>query len=458
MTKAIFLKEISEGIYGYKFLLVLVTSTILIPLAMYSGASSYKEGLKQYRQATMESEQNFRNQKPKGPHDAAHFGRTISKPPAPLMAMSSGIHDALGVKSQIDPHFTPRLSGSRYDATPILSIFGHFDFAFIIQTIFSLLAIVYSFNLISGEKEAGTLRLIFSNAVSRNDVLVGKVLGGLVLLFAPMTLATLIGLVFLTPLFGVSLDSVSWWRLLLILGASALYISLIFLLGVFVSTRTTRTMNSFIILLLIWASLNFVIPRVAVTVAQSVYRIPSVQEIDMQVEGIRREESEKLSQRIQAYRASHPESKDKPLPPETAIQARQSMDEALEERESKLMQGYEAAKWSQVHLAINLSQLSPASAYTFAVMELAGTGIYRHNRFLQYLGEFQKGFRSHFDNLERQNVRTVDRFDNVPEASFSEESTSSVIGRIIPETGLIGVLTVILFAGAYFSFVRYDVR
>lgn len=134
------------------------------------------------------------------------------------------------------------------------------------------------------------------------------------------------------------------------------------------------------------------------------------------------------------------------------------MDEALEERESKLSQSYEGQKWRQVRLAINLSHLSPSSAYTNAVMDLAGTGIYRHDRFVRYLDEYRKAFRDYFDNLERQNVRTVSSFDNIPVMSFSEEPVSSVLSRIVIDVGFIALLTVLLFTGAYFSFVRYDVR
>lgn len=312
VLKAIFAKELLEAIYGYKFLLVLIASIALVPPALYSGAAAYREELRQHEQAMRESELTFRNQEPKPPHSAAHFGRLVSKPPAPLMLLASGVHNALGVSAQIDPHYTPRLTGSRYDSTPMLSIFGQFDFAFLIQVIFSLLALVYSFNLISGEKAEGTLKLIFSNAVSRKDFILGKVAAGLVVLLVPMAVAILIGLVLIAPIFDLSLDSGWLFRAGLIFLVSALYIAMIFLMGIFVSTRTVHAMSSFIALLLIWAGLNFVVPKIAAFVAQSIYRIPSVQEIEMQTAAIRREESEKMVKSFETYRASNP---GKSIPP-----------------------------------------------------------------------------------------------------------------------------------------------
>lgn len=134
------------------------------------------------------------------------------------------------------------------------------------------------------------------------------------------------------------------------------------------------------------------------------------------------------------------------------------MDEAIEDRESRLMQSYEAAKQRQVNLAVNLARVSPASAYLFAVAELAGTGIHRHNRFLRFLDQYRKTFRDYFDNLERQRVQIVKDFSHVPNISFSEEPLRSVLARVIPDAGLISALMVLFFAGAYFSFIKYDLR
>ncbi|HEU4387364.1 MAG TPA: ABC transporter permease subunit [Blastocatellia bacterium] len=458
MFKTIFSKEIREGIYTYKFLLIVLCAMILVPLSLYSGARTYKEQVSQFQRAEADSDRTVKTQEPKAPHTAAHFGIVVSKPPAPLLGVAIGVHDALGIRSRIDPHQTPQLTGSLNETAPMLSAFGHFDFAFIVQTLFSLLALIYSFNLVSGEKEAGTLRLMFANAVSRSDVILGKAAAGFAMLLGPLAAASLAGLLFLTPLFGISLRGGAWIRLVAIFLASASYIALFFFLGTLVSTRTTRTMSSIIILILIWASLNFVIPRVAVMIAQSIYPAPSVQQVDMQVEAIRREETDKSVKRFQAYRNEHPDFKDKPLPSDVAVALRRQTDEAMEEREGKLMESYEARKRQQVRLAINLSRLSPCSAYANAVMELAGTGVFRHERFLRLLDEYRRDFRGYFDDLERQNVKTVNSFDNVPMFSFHEEATGSVIGRVTIDVGVITIVTVILFAGAYFSFVRYDIR
>jgi hypothetical protein len=132
------------------------------------------------------------------------------------------------------------------------------------------------------------------------------------------------------------------------------------------------------------------------------------------------------------------------------------MDQALEDREARLTQDYETGKWRQVRFAMALSRLSPSSAYAGAVMELAGTGVYRHDRFLRFLDEYRVAFRSYFDDLESRNVQSVKSFADVPEFSFREEPSRSVFARTIWDVGLITGMSITLFAAAYFSFVRYD--
>ena len=67
--------------------------------------------------------------------------------------------------------------------------------------VLSLIAILFTFDLISGEREHGTLRLTLANSVPRHTVLIGKFLGALVSISVPFTLAILINLVFLSGAF-----------------------------------------------------------------------------------------------------------------------------------------------------------------------------------------------------------------------------------------------------------------
>ena len=65
---------------------------------------------------------------------------------------------------------------------------------FIIGYVLSLVALLFTFDSISGERERGTLRLTLSNAIPRHTVLIGKFLGAFISVSIPFILAILVNL------------------------------------------------------------------------------------------------------------------------------------------------------------------------------------------------------------------------------------------------------------------------
>lgn len=457
MLRAVVWKELLDGIYGYKFVLTLILAFLVIPFSLYIGAQKYEQELAEYQQAVRDNLEAFRSQTPKAPHFAAHFGMTVNKPPAPLAALSSGVHDILGITTRIDPHRTPQLSGSAYARTPILMLFGTLNFAFVIQVIFSLVALLLASDLIAGEKEDGTLKLTLAHSVSRSAVLLSKLAGGLLVLLIPVLLATVAGLLFFTPPMGIDLNADEWLRVALILLLSLLYLAMMFMLGGLVSTLTHRRITSMVTLLVIWVFLIFIVPRAGASLAQQLYEIPSAQEVDRQIDEVSKEEFEKMVQRRDEILNAHPEYEGK-LSPELSVELRRGMDESVEQREGRVQQEVELAKAQQVRRAIALARLSPSTAYVLATTELSGTGVTRHQRFLRYLDDYRRTFSGYFDDMERRDVAEVESFDQVPLFSYREEGVRQILPRTLIDLGLMLSLILLLVAISHFSFLRYDVR
>ena len=72
--------------------------------------------------------------------------------------------------------------------------FQTIDWVFILKTLFSLFAILITFDTISGEKERGTLSLMCSNSVSKASIVIGKYLGALITVAVPAAAGILISL------------------------------------------------------------------------------------------------------------------------------------------------------------------------------------------------------------------------------------------------------------------------
>lgn len=458
MIRSLISKEILEGIRSYKFVLAFLLALTAIPFVLYVGTEQYQVELTEAQSANRESIEAFRNQPAKPPHSAAHFGMAVTKPPSPLTPFASGVQDVLGTRAELDPHLPPRLAGGASERTPVLTLFGKLDYAFLIQVVFGLFALLLSFDLVSGERENGTLKVILSNPVARSQVLVGKLIGGSVVLLLPVLLATVLGLLFLTPTAGVDLTGTEWLRVLGIVALSGLYLGMMFLAGLFVSILTRHRVTSLIVLLIAWVVLVFVIPRSAATLAQYLQEIPSGEEVAAQLREIRADEVEKYRTRAQEFVQENPLYSLQTLPPEFQVDNRRQMDEAVEERSSQVYRAVDAVQNRQVALATNLARISPATAYRLAVTDLAGTGVHRHQEFLRRLDDYRREFVGFFDALERQGASSVSDFSDVPVFEPPALDASADLRRVLLDTGLLLGVSLLLFTAAFVAFLRCDVR
>ena len=128
------------------------------------------------------------------------------------------------------------------------------DWAFIIAYVLSLIALLFTFDGISGERERGTLRLMLANSVPRHTVLIGKFLGALISVSIPFTLAVLMNLLMISTTSAVHLNIETWGRLGIICFIAILYACFFLALGLLVSARVQRSAVSLVILLLIWVT------------------------------------------------------------------------------------------------------------------------------------------------------------------------------------------------------------
>ncbi|MEZ4701889.1 MAG: ABC transporter permease [Rhodothermales bacterium] len=145
-------------------------------------------------------------------------------------------------------------------------MFRAIDFVFIVQVVLSLLTIVFAYDLISGEKESGTLRLMLANAVPRTQYIAAKIAGAWLGLMIPLIIPMLIG-VLLPMVFNIPFAGDDWLRLGKLTGYSMLYLTAFLCLGVLFSTLTHRSAMSFLTLLVFWIAMVLVVPRGGMMIA-----------------------------------------------------------------------------------------------------------------------------------------------------------------------------------------------
>jgi ABC-type transport system involved in multi-copper enzyme maturation permease subunit len=235
-----------------------------------------------------------------------------------------------------------------------------------------------AFRGISGEKENGTLRLILSNTLNRNQVLLAKYVSIILTIGIPLIAGSLVSLssmsIFMPQICGMT--EIARISLMIVLGF--FYLSIFALLGLFVSSMVGRSSVVLLILLSAWILAVVVVPNVSGILSDKLARVPSEYQTARQVGSILQEQVwariDKVRERI----------KQGELTDKTAI--KKETDSAYEKGQEDVRNHYalyENAMKHRSNVARNLSRLSPTGLFQFACESLADTGPRREERFLK---------------------------------------------------------------------------
>lgn len=469
MLRDIIAKEIQETIMSPRFVFTFLLCTILILISVYTGINNYQAEFREYSAAVALNKKNLESQQ--SYQTLAGLGTKINRKPQVLSTVVNGVQEAVGRVATVNIAYDPSMIDSKYSSNPIFAVFGALDLTFIVKIVLSLFAILFTYDAIVGEKERGTLKLSLSNRIPRDRLILGKAIGGFVSLLIPLIIPLILALLILTIYPNISLSGNDWVRLGILCIMFLLYLSVFFTLGLFVSSRTSRSSTSFLVLLFIWVTFVTIIPKAAVMTAGQIKPIPSVHEITAQKDAFLQEiQKEALRERTKFFK-ENPRPKDpdgiakwnKDIR-KWAEDLQQSLTGKIDEKNAAIERDYQARMRGQQKLAVNLSRISPASALMFASMSLARTGINEHERFLNSVKTYKPIFTKW---VNEKMMRSVDietgetgkpKLDDMPQHEFIPEKLSDSFKRMLPDLVLMVFLIILFFVGAYVSFIRYDVR
>lgn len=471
MMREFIKKEIHDHMTSLKFVFTLLLCVILILLAVYTGINNYQTELKEYNLATELNKKNLENQP--NYYTLASTGTKINKPPVVLSTIVTGIQDATGRIATVNATFDPNLVDSKFNSNPIFAIFGTLDLTFIVKLVLSLFAILFTYDIIVGEKEKGTLKLALSNNVPRVQLILGKAVGGFISLLIPLLISILLSLIILAVYPDISLTEDDWIRIILIFLLFFLYLLVFFSLGILISSRTGRSSTSFLVLLFIWVTSVAIIPKAAVMISGQVIPVQSIHEITAKKDAyLQQVQSEAMEERRKYIR-------DNPMPqtPEEINLWREKVEKWGEQLRERLLEkidlqnaaferDYQTKLNKQQKFAVNLSRISPSSALMYSVMSLARTGVSEHERFLTSLKDYKPLFTKWLNSKTAENpghramlTESQDiRISDMPVLEFIPENLNNSVSRMIPDILMLVMLVIVFFTGAYVSFLRYDVR
>ena len=216
----------------------------------------------------------------------ATLEETVSRPPSPLSVFSEGLEKRMGTTLRFSHAKVPTMLTWKKETNPLVAAFPPFDLATVAGLLFSLMAVFFAFDAVSGEQEGNTLKLMAANRVARGKILVGKWLGGGACSLLPAAVGFLVATLILAGSPQVSLSGAQWLRVGLIFSAVVLYTSAFYLVGLAVSSRARQSGTALVACIAVWAGCTIVAPTMIPYVVGEVVPLPPERELKAQWEEI----------------------------------------------------------------------------------------------------------------------------------------------------------------------------
>jgi len=473
MIRQIVYREVLDNLLSLRFTLSVLLTMCLFAVCGYVFVIDYQGQSKDYWKKTNENLSTLREQS-SALYEVAFHKQGIYRRPRPLTMCAEGKEQALPNFFEVNV-FTADLPKTKGQTNFALPQFSNVDWSLIISLILSFAALVFTYDSICGEKEAGTLRLTLANTIPRHEVLLGKYFGIMITLAIPLTIGMLVSLIIVVPSKDVAIGSNEWLKILTIMVVSSLYLSIFVLLGMFVSSRTAHSANSMAILLLVWVVFVILLPSFCRIIFDISYKEPTQAELEKHLEEVKREiwdNNEKYGKNAGNWSSNVNN-------PTINPPARARLRNALTDVANQIRQDHHNKLLAQAFARRNVASISPAVVYQRACEAIAGTGMNRcvdlYEQVKQYGSQLKEFVRNkdsedpeslHLINPGRETVhggwraishKPVD-FGAIPKFQERELALGQSLKLAIWDIGLLVLFNLSFFAASFVSFLRYDVR
>jgi len=484
-------KEFLLNLMTFKFAVGTVVCVVLTAAFMPILAKDYQQRLRMYDDNVARNEAELRKVKV-----YKNITPTIFRPPALLSVFSEGLEKQVDDSAKIEFDKIPQMRGAAVQGNPYQAIFPVFDVSLIFKIVIGVLALLVAYDAISGEKERGTLKLILSGTARRYQVLLGKLLAGLLILVVPVTAVFIIGLIILLSFPLVDLAGSDWIRIGLMYLASLVFISVMYNVGLLFSCLTKRSAISLVLGLFLWIVLVVVVPNGSVYFAAQLRPLQPDEKLDGQIAALQQEfESE--------FNKSKPampdviESDDGDAfghwYPRLLNKGGMEYYQACYRLEHTLGVKYADKFWEveqrylndlakQKSLASNLSRISPISLYENVMSGLAGADITSFQSFITsvkaHRNRVVEYIRSKTDEFSATSLFTtctreeMEQYEKGADSAVEHPSLdlrdfprfiqkTDIVGDLrsaIPDLALLIFVNMLFFTLSFAAFTKYDAR
>ncbi|MYC74293.1 ABC transporter permease subunit [Candidatus Poribacteria bacterium] len=260
MLKTLIGRELLDNLMTFRFAAAVFITLLLVVAATAVLIQDYERRLESYNTSIETHRQGLHKWKTYSPG----MGRLyIDRPPNPLSLFNVGLDKRLGNKIQVSHWFVPALWDAEMDSSDnsFLNIFSSIDIVFIFEVVLSLLALIFAYDALAGERERSTLRLVLTHPIRRGHILLAKYISAMLCLLVPLLMSLLLAVILLTTSTSISLSTADFLRMGGIVLSSLMYLSVFYLIGLLISSVTRRTSTALMLSMFVWGFLVLVYPN-----------------------------------------------------------------------------------------------------------------------------------------------------------------------------------------------------
>jgi ABC-2 type transport system permease protein len=268
-------KEFLEMARSGRFRWAAAAILVLLLGSLVTGWHQYVTAGRQHRAMQQMERERWLNQDDMHPHEAAHIGLYVSRPPSPLPAMDNGVNAYTGVVSHLEAEEQKLFQFKPAQDEPPAQRLAELTVAAALQHLVPLLIIVSLFPAFVSEREHGTLRLLMSLGVRKSQFAWGKVLGTLAPIMLFLGLAAILGVVALGLNSAPDELMLAMPRAALLLIGYLAYFAIFAGLSLAVSAFARSSQQALTVLLAVWFINCVAAPAAAMNLAAYLYPEPN---------------------------------------------------------------------------------------------------------------------------------------------------------------------------------------
>jgi ABC-type transport system involved in multi-copper enzyme maturation permease subunit len=464
MLKTIIIKELQNHLYSLRFIFALALTLFLFSISSISFVIDFREQKHTHEAGLAKIQENMKNVT----DNASRLAQNMNVYPfAPRNSsfIASCEEEAMPntiVYTAFNVYGFDVAKGSK---NPFILPSKSVNWEFIIMILFSFLAIIFTFDALSGEKEMRTLALALSNPVSRGVLLTGKFLGSVIVLSLLVFVGVFLSMIILLLSGQVAITSFTLLEIGGFLFMSFLMIACAATIGLFTSVISFNPNTSLFIGLMIWLIFMFVIPHTALLLSNRLFPVESSDVIAANTQNA-----------INAIEASYPDGKwssssNMPFMPKHKIRANMQMDFMLSEK--KIKDNWYDSQFSQFQNTCKLSLVSPMFVFQMGDEYILNGGFQRFKKNWNDLHTYQSQFFDWFKSFDANDEKSPHWFNpyedystsklkvNIDEIPVLTERTVTFTNRLVDGglyIALLLIYTAIVFFVSFVLLIRYDVR